>query len=341
MNKASRNKASRDKPTGILSYFTRHHTIANLLMVIMVIAGVFAFPNMRAQFFPDTIVDDITVTTSWSGAGAEDVDRAIVQIMEPTLLAVEGVASSTARSSEGSARINLEFEPGWDMSRAADDVQVAVDGITGQLPEDANDPRIRRGAWRDRVTDVVITGPVGVDQLGRFADEFVVHLFAEGVTRTTIRGVASPSTIVEVPSLSLIQHDITMAAIADAIAEEAVVDPAGDVSNAARVRTGVAKRGADEIGNIVLRSNPDGSKLRISDVGTVLVQGIDRNRAYFVGENPAISVRVDRSEQGDAIDIQRTVEDVAADLTATLPEGVSIDLIRTRAEAITGRLNIL
>ncbi|MEL6702222.1 MAG: efflux RND transporter permease subunit, partial [Pseudomonadota bacterium] len=189
--------------------------------------------------------------------------------------------------------------------------------------------------------DVVITGPVGVDQLGRFADELVTRLFAEGVTRATIRGVAAPSTIVEVPSLSLIQNDVTMAEIAAAIAAEAVADPAGDVSGNARVRTGVAKRAADEIEAIVLRSNPDGSKLLVGDVARVQVEGIDRNRAYFVGENPAISVRVDRSPQGDAIEIQRTVEKVAADMVATLPEGTSIDLIRTRAEAITGRLNIL
>ncbi|MEL6609095.1 MAG: efflux RND transporter permease subunit [Pseudomonadota bacterium] len=326
---------------GILSYFTRHRTLANLLLVLMVAAGVAAFPNMRAQFFPDVVVDDVTVSVGWQGAGAEDVDRAIVQVVEPAVQAVEGVLESSASSSEGSARISLEFEPGWDMARAADDVQLAVDSVVSRLPDDADDPRVRRGTWRDRVTDVVITGPVGVDQLGRFADELVTRLFAEGVTRATIRGVAAPSTIVEVPSLSLIQNDVTMAEIAAAIAAEAVADPAGDVSGNARVRTGVAKRAADEIEAIVLRSNPDGSKLLVGDVARVQVEGIDRNRAYFVGENPAISVRVDRSPQGDAIEIQRTVEKVAADMVATLPEGTSIDLIRTRAEAITGRLNIL
>jgi hypothetical protein len=46
---------------------------------------------------------------------------------------------------------------------------------------------VRRGAWRDRVTDVVITGPVGVRPAGRFADELTVRLFDAGVTRTTIR----------------------------------------------------------------------------------------------------------------------------------------------------------
>jgi len=326
---------------GILGYFTRHRTAANLLLVILIAAGLAAMPRMRAQFFPDVIVDNVRVNVSWDGAGAEDVDRAIVQLLEPAVLAVEGVESTQSTSREGSATITLNFEPNWDMSRAAEDVQAAVDTVNN-LPDDAEDPVVRRGAWRDRVTDVVITGPVGVDQLGRFADEFITRLFAEGVTRTTIRGLAAPETVVEVPSLSLIQNDITMREIADAIAGEAEADPAGDVGGAnARVRTGVAKTGADQIASIVLRSNPDGSKLTIGDVARINVGTVDRDRAYFVGEHPAISIRIDRSDRGDAIDIQHQVEKVAAALELTLPEAVNIELIRTRAEAISGRLDIL
>lgn len=289
--------------TGILSYFTRHATVANLLLIVMIAAGLVTYPNMRAQFFPDSVVESVTVNVVWDGGagGAEDVDEAIVQVMEPSLLAVEGgVESSSSRSREGSASIYLEFEEGWDMARAADDVQAAVDTIS-DLPEDAEDATVRRGgAWRDTVTDVAITGPVGVDQLGRFADEFTVRLFNEGgVTRTSIAGVVAPETIVEVPSLSLVRHDVTMAQIAAAIAEEADADPAGNVaSGAARVRTGVAKRSPDEIEAIVLRSNADGSKLTVGgDVARVRVEGIDRARAYFVGDNPAMIVNVARSAQ--------------------------------------------
>ncbi|MCJ7871580.1 efflux RND transporter permease subunit [Phaeobacter sp. J2-8] len=328
-------------PGGILSYFTRHRTLANLLLVILVAAGLMAAPRMRAQFFPDVIIDEVRVSVSWDGAGAEDVDAAIVQILEPALLAVEGVESATSNSREGRATLELEFEPGWDMSRAGDDVQAAVDTVSS-LPEEADDPEIRRSGWRDRVTDVVISGPVAVDQLGRFADELIVRLFAEGVTRTTIRGLAAPQTIVEVPSVALMKYDVTMQQIAAAIAEEVDADPAGDVTGAnTRVRTGVEKRSADQIEAIVLRSDDDGSKLTIGDVAVVRVEGIDRDRSYFVGANSAISVRVDRSDQGDAIDIQRTVEKVAAELQDILPAGTTVDLIRTRAEAITGRLNIL
>ncbi|HBM61535.1 MAG TPA: acriflavine resistance protein B [Citreicella sp.] len=327
--------------SGILSYFARHRTVANLLLVILVAAGLLAVPNMRAQYFPDVIEDEIEVSVSWEGAGAEDVDSGIVQLLEPVLLAVDGVVSTRSVSREGSARVSLEFEPNHDMARALDDVTTAVDSVDN-LPEEAEDPRIAADAWRDGVTDVVITGPVGVDQLGRFADEFVARLFAEGVTRTTLRGLAAPQIIVEVPTANLIAHDVTMEEIASAIGDEVNANPAGDVTGAnARVRTGVEKREARDIAALVLRSLPDGSKLTVGDVALLREEGIDRARTYFVGDNPAISVRVDRTAEGDAIAIQRSVEEVAQEFQAVLPEGTSIDLIRTRADAISNRLNLL
>jgi len=326
---------------GLLSYFTRHKTAANLLLVILLVAGLMAVPRMRAQFFPDVIVDNISISFVWKGAGAEDVDAAIVQVVEPTLLAIEGVTGANSTSREGSARIDLEFEPEWDMARAKADVETALDLIPS-LPEDAEDPTITRSSWSDRVTDVIISGPVEIEQLGQFADEFVLRLFNEGVTRTTIRGVAAPEVIVEVPTANLIKYNTTMRQIASAIAEEVSADPAGDVSGAnTRVRTGIEKRSVDEIQSIVLESNSDGSTLTIGDVARVFNNGVDRERAYFVGEDQAVTVRVDRSQKGDAIDIQHQVEGIAQKLEATLPAGTNIALIRTRAEYISGRLNIL
>ena len=326
---------------GILSYFTRHKTMANLLLVILIVAGLLALPKMRSQFFPDIIIDNINLSIVWKGAGAEDVDAAIVRVLEPVLLGVDGVSGANSTSNEGRARISLEFEPSWDMTRAKADVETALDSVTS-LPQDSEDPTIIRGRWSDRVTDVVISGPVAVGQLGLFADEFVMRLFAAGVTRTTMRGMVAPETVVAVPTSNLIMHDITMQEIARAISEEVSADPAGDVEGAnARVRTGVEKRQAKDIQSIVLRSNSDGSKLTIADVAELNVNGIDRERTYFVGTNPAISIRVDRNQQGDAIDIQHKVESIARDLEATLPEGTKLELIRTRAETISSRLNML
>jgi multidrug efflux pump subunit AcrB len=326
---------------GLISYFASHGTVANLLLACMIVAGLWAATNIRAQYFPDVVVSAVEVNVTWDGAGADDIDRAIVQVLEPALLVVDGVANISARSREGSARIDLEFEPGTDIATAAEDVQTAVDAIR-TLPEQADDPVVRQATWRDGVTDVVITGPVAPDQLARFADELVARLFAAGVTRTTIQGLAAPETVVEVPSTALIRHDIAMADIAAAIAAEVSTAPAGEVGDgSARVRTGTERRSADQIAAVVLKSAPDGTQLTIGDVATIRVEGATRGRAAFVGDNPAMTVRVERTPDGDAIRLQAAVAGAAAAMQATLPPGVTVDLVRARAEQITARLALL
>ncbi len=331
----------RQAASGILSYFTRHRTAANLLMVVMLVLGVIAGTRIRSQFFPDVVIETVTVTVVWPGASPEDVDNAVVQLLEPPLLAVEGVESTQSTSREGRAIIRLDFSPGQDMTQAEKNVKAAVDSVTG-LPDDAEDPVIRRAQWRDRVTDVVITGPVSVAQLARFADSFKTALFRAGVTRVTIRGVQAPETVVEVDQAALARNDVTMRQVAAAIGAEVATAPAGEVaSGTARVRTGSPRRGVDEIGDIVIRTQADGAKLRVRDVARLSVNGVSRQRSYFVGDNPAISIRVDRTARGDAISIQKTVEKVARELESRLPAGVTVRLVRARAENISDRLNML
>ena len=333
-------RANLPDPHGLLAWVARHRTLPNLIMVIMIAAGLLALTRIRAQYFPDVVQPEVTVQVAWPNAGAEDVDRAIVQLIEPSMLGIDGVTNVTSRSAEGSARLTMEFEPGHDIGQATEDVQTAVTSIR-TLPTDAEDPVVRRGAWRDQVTDVVITGPVGLDQLGRFADELVARLFAEGISRTTIQGLAAPETLIEVASVELMRHDVTMREIADAIAAETQGEPAGDMGKGARVRSGDEARAPADIAAIVLRSKPDGTKLTVGDVATVISQPGNRSRAFYVGLDPAMTVRVDRSDQGDAVRMQAEVEAVAAAMQPSLPAGVAVELVRARADQISDRMTFM
>lgn len=326
---------------GIFGYFVRHQTAANLILLLMLVGGYYASTEIRSQFFPDSVREKVTVTVIWPGAGPNDVDSAIIGLIEPSMLSVEGVEGTDTLAREGWASIWVNFEDGWDMGRAVDEVKAAVDQVSG-LPKTAEDPTITRNAYRDRVTDVVIHGPVDTDQLTRFATEFQGLLFREGVTRTRLRGVQDPTIRIATPEAALIRHDISIAEISAAIANETDTNPAGDVSaGATRIRTGEERRSAEEIGAIPVRTNPDGTRLFVRDVATIEVEGVEQGLAYYWDENPAVTISVDRSAKGDSIKIQATVQDVADEFEKTLPEGVSVQLTRTRAQAITDRLNIL
>ena len=326
---------------GIISYFARHGTIANLLLVIMIVLGLVSITKIRAQFFPDVVIETVTIKAQWTGAGPEDIDNGLVSVLEPSLIGIDSVESIRSVSREGSMQISIDFESGSDMSLALQNVKDAIDGVQN-LPENVDDISVKTRQWRDRVTNVVLSGPVPIEQLSRFADEFLQSLNSLGISKANINGVSAPILRVFVPEHALVRHDISLKSIASAIKLNAEANPAGDVgSTATRIRTGSSKRNAEQIGNIVVRYKKDGSKLLVSDVASIEIEGLDRGTAYFKDGNAAVLMRVDRGPQGDAIDMQNLVESAAGALQKTLPEGVLIELSGTRAEAIKNRLNIL
>ena len=99
--------------------------------------------------------------------------------------------------------------PGTDMSKAKEEVQTALDSVQN-LPETADNPTIKRVSWRDRVTDVVISGPVVLEQFGMLADEFTQKLYRSGISNTQIMGVSAPIIRVSVPSMNLIRYQVPL-----------------------------------------------------------------------------------------------------------------------------------
>ncbi len=338
----SARQAARAGLDGLIGYFVTHRTAANLLLALMLIAGFYSSLHIRSQFFPDIIVERVTVGVTWRGAGPEDIDDGIVQVLEPPLLEVEGVDSVETVARDGSAQITLAFEDGWDMGRAADEVKAAADGVASSLPENAEEPSIRRGAYRDLVTDVVIWGPVTLDQLARYADELKTRLFEAGATRVSVQGYPDPEIRISISERDLVRYDLTLDQIAGAVAAESAANPAGDLGDgSARVRAGTDRRSVESLASATVRALPDGSRVTLGDLASVEALGAERGKAFLKGDDPAVLVRVDRSAKDDAIRIQRLVEEVVDDFGKTLPLGVDAQLTRTRADNISQRLDIL
>lgn len=330
------------RPRGILGYFVAHPTASNLLMLLMLLGGVWAAFNLRAQFFPDVVQERVSVSVTWTGAGAEDMDRGVIEILEPSLLAVENVANITSNAREGSASITLEFEPGANMIQAAEDVQAAVDGARRSLPAEAEEPTIRRGGWSDKVVDVMISGPGGVELLARYADELKTALFRAGVQQASIQGVTDPSIRVEAPNAALEREGLTLNDVSTAIAGAYKASPAGELEAAqARIRVGSDRSSAYEIAETPVTVRPDGARILVRDVADVREEGLDSGVAYFNGDQPAVILSVSRGAKGDALKIRAAVREAVENIAPTLPAGVEMTLIRDRAETISGRLNIL
>ena len=138
--------ASDRKPSAsnVITRFARHGTAANLLMLTLILIGLFSLTKLNRQFFPDFDVPVITVAVAWPGASAEDVEKGILDVLEPALRFIDSVEKVRSYAREGSASISLEFSPTADMQKAQADVEQAVATVT-TLPEESETPEIRSG----------------------------------------------------------------------------------------------------------------------------------------------------------------------------------------------------
>ncbi|MEO1397972.1 MAG: efflux RND transporter permease subunit, partial [Pseudomonadota bacterium] len=182
----------------LVSLFVRHRNAANLVMILMVIFGLFAMTRINTQFFPTTEIPVVTVTVSWPGASAEDVEANILEIIEPEVRFLDGVDRVTSRAREGVASIGLEYKQGSDMKEAQRDVETAVKAVT-TLPEDAESPEVTQRAFFDRVARLAVTGPVSETALRIYAKKIRDDLIERGIDKVVFTGMRDRELQVDIP----------------------------------------------------------------------------------------------------------------------------------------------
>jgi len=107
----------------LLGVFARHRVAANLLMVMMFLSGVIALQKLNVQFFPNLELDQISVSTVWSGASSEDIETGITIPLEQRLRSIDRLKEFTSTSATGVSGITLEFDENSNMTFALDEVK--------------------------------------------------------------------------------------------------------------------------------------------------------------------------------------------------------------------------
>ena len=117
------------KESHFLKFFVEHKTSANIIMLLMIIIGLLSIGKLNKQFFPDFNIEVVAVSIDWPGATAEEIDRNIIQLLEPELRPISGVKKVSSKSVEGLGRTQVEFQYGYDMQKGRTDIETAVSRI--------------------------------------------------------------------------------------------------------------------------------------------------------------------------------------------------------------------
>ncbi|MCA9046377.1 MAG: efflux RND transporter permease subunit, partial [Planctomycetaceae bacterium] len=128
-------------------------------VLLAMLFGALALLNTPVQLTPDVAEPEITVTTVWPGASAQEVEREIIDEQEEQLKSVEGLQEFKSESRDSSGTITLKFPVGFDLGEARAKVSDKLNQVA-EYPEDAREPTITEGAQGNEFIAWVILKPI-------------------------------------------------------------------------------------------------------------------------------------------------------------------------------------
>lgn len=331
------------KYNGLIYWFVENHVAANILMLLFVVGGIVTVKNMKTETFPSIDPRLVTVSVVYPGASPNEVADSITSRVEDELVGIEGVKRVASTASEGIGIVNVELVDFANADDVYNDVETAVNSLIDFPPEDAERPIINKVRLTPNVMTLAIHGDVSEQTLKYWAQTIEDELRQlSGVALTDLRGIRDYQISIEVPEIALQQYGLSLEIISNTIRQFSEDIPAGTIESRQGdilLRIQEKRYTGLEFENIVIRTLPDGSSLRLGDIARVDDGFEDINLVSKFNNDRAAFIDVKRSESEDTLSVADTVKQYLE--TVQLPTGLKLSLQEDETVNLKDRISLM
>lgn len=326
------------------AWFTRNPVAANLLMTLVLIAGLFTLFSIRIEGFPALPANSITVQTTYPGASAEQVDRGVSRKIEKALEGIPGVKKISSISNEGLSTLTIRKTAKFDMDRFQNEIQSRVNNIYN-LPTRAERPVITRNEFNVMGLIVQVYGDTDEITLQQTARQVKEELLSHpSLTRIEEFGRKPCEIRIEVDMDKLRSYGMTLEEVSSAINQASLDYSTGAIeskSGKVVIRADKKAFSFEEFSSIGVRTLSDGTQILVKDIATV-VDGFEAEPffARFQG-SPSVGMLIYTGQKGDLIAVNKAALDVIDKIRPGLPRGIKIDIWAEQATYMKDRLRLL
>src|SRR5439155_23462599 len=292
----------------------------------LVIMGGVAYTFLKIDRLPPISIPFVSVSMSYPGATAQDIELLITEPIENAVSGMSGVSSITSHSSEGSANVNVQLADGTDATQAALEVERRVNSIRNRLPADASDPRVNKADPNAQpIMEVALTG-TSLDQLFKVAnDQFVPTLESvPGVASINISGGLQTEVQVKVDYAKLAAYGITLAQLNTALTAANVDAPIGSLQQSQQtldVRSLGAFQSLDDLSSMVVSQTTTGGPILLRDLATVGLGYKQQTQLQRLNGQDAVGLQIVKQSDANALQVADSVRVALRKLQALLPAG--------------------
>jgi multidrug efflux pump subunit AcrB len=308
----------------IIRQFAEHRVAANLTMILMILAGLWAMKQIPAQLDPPVHVPLVFVEVEWRGAAAEDIEELVTTPIEQQLRTLTNLREVTSYTTNEYVQIAAEFEYDADMVIALDQVKQRVANLRN-LPPGIEPPTVRRFVDLEPVITLLVTGPGEIDELIPLVRGMEKELLSRGIEAVEYDGLPQEEIAVLVPGQRLEELGLTLDDLAHDVARVSSNVPAGTIGRgqgSRQLRSLDQQRSSFGFEKIVIEHGD--SLLRLGDIARIERRPRDGQPIVTRANDPAIEMHLLRATESDALRADRIVDQWLAETRPNLPDGVEI-----------------
>jgi HAE1 family hydrophobic/amphiphilic exporter-1 len=335
-------------------FFVRRPIVAIVISILTVVVGVVAMTRLPIAQYPDIVPPEIQVTGTYTGADAVTIEQSVATPIEQQVNGVDYmIYMRSVNANDGTMTLRVSFEVATNIDMDNVLVQNRVNQADASLPPEVRNFGVTvKKSTANPLLLFSLYSPNGVFDdsfLGNYANINIVDALKRvpGVGDVVLFGTSDYAMRIWVKPDQLARLGLTVPDLVDAIQKQNTVNPSGKIGGepAPRgqeftwsVRAQGRLVGADEFGNIVVRSDPTGGQIRLKDVARIELGSLNYNQRGRLNGKPAAIISVYQIPGSNALQVadglKRTMDEAKARFPQGLDYSTSLDTTLAVSEGI-------
>ena len=333
-----------------LYFFIRKPRFALVISLCIVILGLISLLSLKQESYPDVTPPQVRVSASYMGASAEVIESTVATILENKLNGVENMTYMTSTSTDGSYSLTLYFKVGTDKNINLMNVQNLIQRVQSQLPEDVQRTGVTAISRTSGSGAIILTlypesGEWSQLDLTNYGSIYIKDELkrVEGVADVMVFGGGNYSMRIWLDPQKMAGLNISTSEVASAIKNQNTQVATGalgqlptDEAQALQLTLKTPGRLSDveQFENIIIRSNSDGTSVKVKDIARVELGAESYSNLGLVNGKPSAVVVISQLPDANIINLSKAVKAKVDELNERLTNGIKILYVKDDADFI-------
>ena len=328
----------------MISFFTRHPTAANLLMVSLLVLGFVSLPDIKRETFPEFTPLYVVASIVYPGASPQEVEESLCVRMEDAVDGLSNILEKRCEALEGSAKLTLKLDENADLGRMTFDVQTQINAIN-DFPDEIESPIVQELNRNDAVVDIAVSAPLPWPELKAYSESLKRKLQREyDVDLVEVSGFSDHEFRIELDLQAIRQMGLSVSDIANQVSLQNIKLPSGNVETPEKeflIRFEGRSSSIESLANMVVGASANGATIRLSDVAMITDRfKLDEQKVLFDEQTSAI-IKISKNKQEDALRVKDKIQQFVDDERKIAPQGVVISLTNDMSSVLLDRITMM